>query len=242
MDASGLSTSSSTALATSRRLCGGMLVAMPTAMPLEPLTRRLGILEGRTVGSWSRSSKFGLVIDGVLVDVLQHRHGDAGEPRLGVPVGRGGVAVHRAEVALAVDQRIAQREVLHHAHQRVVHRRVAVRMVLAEHVADDRRRLLVRAARHQAELVHRVQDAAVDRLEPVAHVGQRAGDDDAHRVVDERLLHLLFDEARKNALAGVRRGHGDSGLVRKTGWPARPPGTPKYSPRRGRKSTCESRR
>ena len=34
-----------------------MLVAMPTAMPLEPLTRRLGILEGRTVGSCSRSSK-----------------------------------------------------------------------------------------------------------------------------------------------------------------------------------------
>ena len=58
MVASGLSTSISTALATSRRLWGGMLVAMPTAMPLEPLTRRLGILEGRTVGSWSRSSKF----------------------------------------------------------------------------------------------------------------------------------------------------------------------------------------
>ena len=56
---SGLSISISTALATSRRLCGGMLVAMPTAMPLEPLTSRFGILDGRTVGSWSRSSKFG---------------------------------------------------------------------------------------------------------------------------------------------------------------------------------------
>ena len=27
---------------TSRRLCGGMLVAMPTAMPVEPLTSRFG--------------------------------------------------------------------------------------------------------------------------------------------------------------------------------------------------------
>ena len=59
MVASGLSTSSCTAFTTSRRLCGGMLVAIPTAMPLEPLTRRLGILEGRTVGSCSRSSKLG---------------------------------------------------------------------------------------------------------------------------------------------------------------------------------------
>ena len=59
MLASGLSIRSSTALATSRRLWGGMLVAMPTAMPEEPLTSRLGILDGRTVGSCSRSSKLG---------------------------------------------------------------------------------------------------------------------------------------------------------------------------------------
>ncbi|MNZ79588.1 hypothetical protein D3C78_981950 [compost metagenome] len=35
---------------TSPRLCGGMLVAMPTAIPLEPLTSRLGILVGMTAG------------------------------------------------------------------------------------------------------------------------------------------------------------------------------------------------
>ena len=37
---------------TSRRLCGGMFVAMPTAMPLEPLTSRFGKRAGRTTGSW----------------------------------------------------------------------------------------------------------------------------------------------------------------------------------------------
>ena len=36
---------------TSPRLCGGMLVAMPTAMPPAPLTSRLGKPAGRTVGS-----------------------------------------------------------------------------------------------------------------------------------------------------------------------------------------------
>ena len=36
---------------TSRRLCGGMLVAMPTAMPEDPFTNRLGKRLGRTSGS-----------------------------------------------------------------------------------------------------------------------------------------------------------------------------------------------
>ena len=145
----------------------------------------------------------GLEVDGVLVDVLQHLDRDPGEPRLGVPVRRRRIAVDRAEVPLPVDQRIAQREVLHHAHQRVVDRPVAVRVILAQHVADHRRRLLVGPPGHEPELVHRVQDAAVHRLEAVAHVGERAGDDDAHRVVDERLLHLLVDEAGEDALARV---------------------------------------
>ena len=38
------------------RLCGGMLVAMPTAMPLEPLTSRFGNRAGRTTGSCSELS------------------------------------------------------------------------------------------------------------------------------------------------------------------------------------------
>ena len=38
---------------TSPRLCGGMLVAMPTAMPPEPLTSRFGNLAGSTTGSFS---------------------------------------------------------------------------------------------------------------------------------------------------------------------------------------------
>ena len=36
-----------------------MLVAIPTAMPEAPLTNKLGILVGSTVGSKRESSKFG---------------------------------------------------------------------------------------------------------------------------------------------------------------------------------------
>ena len=44
------------ALMTSFKLCGGMLVAMPTAIPDEPLIKRFGTRVGKTVGSVSVSS------------------------------------------------------------------------------------------------------------------------------------------------------------------------------------------
>ncbi len=55
-EASQLSSAHTTPDATSRRLCGGMLVAMPTAMPALPLIRRFGMRDGRTVGSSMRPS------------------------------------------------------------------------------------------------------------------------------------------------------------------------------------------
>jgi hypothetical protein len=70
-----------------------------------------------------------------------------------------------------------------------------VRVELAHHVADDARRLRVRAVRLQAVLVHREQHAAVDGLQAVADVGQRAPDDDGHRVIEIRRAHLLLEPA-----------------------------------------------
>ena len=77
-------------------------------------------------------------VDDVLVEALGHRQGGGGEPGLGV-ARRGGAVVERAEVAVAVDERHAQRERLRHAHEGVVDRRVAVRVQLAHHLADDAR-------------------------------------------------------------------------------------------------------
>ncbi len=150
-------------------------------------------------------------VDRRLVDVGDHLERDRHEPRFGVSVRRRRIAVDRSEIPLAVDERIAQREILHHAHERVVHRAVAVRVVLAEHVADDRRRFLVRTSRHEPRVEHRVQHAPVHGLEAIAHVGKRARYDDAHRVIDERLFDLVVDQARKNAFAIVRSGHGKPG-------------------------------
>jgi hypothetical protein len=80
-----------------------------------------------------------LEVDRVLVDVVQQRGGDAGEPRFGVAHRRGRIGVHGAEIALAVDQRHAHRPLLRHAGEGVVDRAVAVRVVFTHDVADEAR-------------------------------------------------------------------------------------------------------
>ena len=86
-------------------------------------------------------------IDGVFVDAVEQKARDFGQTRFGVAVGGGVIAVDIAEIALAVDQRIARRKILREAHQRVIDRLIAVRMEIAHHVADDFRRFLERRAR-----------------------------------------------------------------------------------------------
>ena len=123
---------------------------------------------------------------------------------------RGAVAVERSEVARAVDERIAQRERLRHADERLVERGVAVRMVVAHHVADDLRALAVLGVGGEVLLPHRVEDAALHRLQAVANVGQRARRDDRERVVQVARLRRLV---QRDALVS-RPGAAASGRLR----------------------------
>ncbi len=126
-----------------------------------------------------------------LLDFRQRLVADPREAAFGVAHRRGAVAVERSEVAGAVDERIAQREGLRHAHERFVQRGVAVRMKAAHHVADDLRALAVLRVGRQVLLPHRVEDAALHRLEAVADVGQRARRDDRQRVIQVARLRRL---------------------------------------------------
>ncbi len=142
-------------------------------------------------------------VDGLLVDVVaEHLFGEAREPDLGVAHRRRRVPVHRAEVALSVHERLGHGEVLSHPDDRVVDRGVAVRVVLAHDVADESGRLLVGAVVAIGLLPHPEEHAAVDGLEAVAHVGQRAPDDDGHRVIEIAPPDLLLDRDG-NLLRGV---------------------------------------
>ncbi len=135
----------------------------------------------------------GLEVDGVLVDVVEQRHRGLGQPAFGVAHGRRRIAVDRTEIALPVDQLQAHGEILRHAHQRVVDRLVAVRVIFAHHVADHARRFHVFLVGRMALLVHRIEDAPVHRLEAVARIRQRPRHDHAHGVIEIRALHLLGD-------------------------------------------------
>ena len=116
---------------------------------------------------------------------------DLGQPRLGVAHGGGIIAVDIAEIALPVDQRIALREILRQPHQRVIDRLVAVRMKLADDVADHARAFLERRAGIEPQLLHRVEQPPVHRLEPVARIRQRAVHDGGERIGEIALLQRI---------------------------------------------------
>ncbi len=175
---------------------------MPTAMPDEPLASRFGNAPGSTIGSLAGAIVGRAEIDRVLVDAVEKEARDLGHARLGVAHGGGVIAVDVAEVALPVDQRIADGELLREAHQRVVDRLVAMRVVLAHDVADDLGGLLVGRAGIEPQLAHAVEDAAMDRLQPVAHVRQRAVHDRGEGVGEVALFERLAEVDRLDIAAG----------------------------------------
>ena len=155
--------------------------------------QQVGQAGGQHIGLHEGVVEVGHPVDGVLVDVLQHFHGDGGHAGFGVTHGGRAVAVDAAEVALAVDQRVAHGELLGHAHHGVIDSAVAVGVIFTQHFADETGALAMRRIRPQAHVVHGIEDAPVDRLEAVAGVGQGAGDDDAHGVIQVGVTHLLVD-------------------------------------------------
>src|SRR5207249_3274689 len=100
------------------------------------------------------------------------------------------------EVALAVDQRIAEAKVLRLTHQRVVRGNVAVRVILADDVAHDAGGLDMTRWGIEAQLVHCVEDASLHWLLPVRDIGQRAAHYHAHRIFEVATL-CEFGERKK---------------------------------------------
>jgi len=139
----------------------------------------------------------------VLIDIPQHGLGDSGQTCLGIPHRGRAVAIHRAEVALPIDQRITQTKVLCHARHRVVDSRVPVWVILAQHLTDDTCALLVRRVGLQSHVVHCIEDAPMNRLHPIPRVRQGTRHDYAHRIVEVARPHLIFDG---NSAHGTHKG------------------------------------
>src|SRR5690606_5921088 len=91
---------------------------------------------------------------------------------------------------------------------RVVDGAVAVRVQLAHDLADDAGALDVPAVGAEPHLVHRVQDPALDGLQPVAGVGEGPLVDHRVGVLEEAAAHLLGDVDVDDVLLEVRRWRG----------------------------------
>ena len=134
----------------------------------------------------------GAKIHGVLVQVVQELLGKLGHAHFGITHGRGGVAVYGAEVALPVHQGIAHGKLLRHTHQRIVHGRVAVRVIFTDNVTDDARGFFVRTVIVVGKLILGEHDAPMYRLKTVARVRDGAPDDDRKGILQIRFAEFCF--------------------------------------------------
>ena len=91
------------ACVTSFKLCDGISVAIPTAMPDAPLSNTIGKRAGRCSGSSKRAVVVRHEIHCPLIDFGQQQFRNRRQPRFGVTHRRRPVAVTRTEVADAVD-------------------------------------------------------------------------------------------------------------------------------------------
>ena len=132
-------------------------------------------------------------IDRIEIDVVEQQRREGRHAGFGVSHGRRRQPGDRAEIALLVDQHVPHVPFLGHAHQGRIDDAFAVRMIVAAGVAGDLGAFDAAGARREIQIVHRHENSPLRRLQPVAHVGQRAADDDAHGVGQVTLLQLLFD-------------------------------------------------
>ena len=131
--------------------------------------------------------------NGVLIEIAQQFERERLQTRLRVAHGGGGVAVHRAEVAVSVDERAPHVEILRHAHHGVVHRGVAVRVIFTHAVADDTRRLLMRLVGRKPHLVHGIENAPLNGFQTVLHAGKGAVENDELRIREHCGRQDLFE-------------------------------------------------
>ena len=174
--------------------------------------QQVGEARGQDGGFAARAVVIVREIDRVLVEIVEQHVGNARQPRFGVAHRGGRIGIHRAEIALTVDQRHPQRPVLRHPRERFVDRGVAVRVVVAHHVADDLGALAIGTPGDEAAFLAGEQDASVDRLQTVAHIGKRARHDHAHRVIEIAGLHLI-DDVDAGVAAACGSGFENVGVV-----------------------------
>ena len=185
---------------------------MPTAMPGRAVGQKIGESGGQDDGFFFLAVIGGAEIHRVFVQPFQQSLGDFGEAAFGVAHGGGVIAIDIAEIALAFDQGIAQREILGQAHQRLIDRKIAMGMIFADHVADDAGAFLETRRGIETQQPHGVHQAAMHRLEAVAHIRQGALGDGGERIGQIALGQRLGQRFGTD-IVGFDDGHAHQALL-----------------------------
>ena len=172
-----------------------MFVAIPTAMPPEPLTSRFGNRGRQDDGLLLVPVVVRDEVDGLRIDVAEQLHARSAPAALPCSAWqRGGIAVDGAEVAVRVDRVGGAATSPVPCRTRASYTRlVAVRVVLLHDLADGRTRTC--GAAGPAAGPTRASTRAIRRwtgFRPSRTSGQRPTDDDRHRVVEVRALDLVL--------------------------------------------------
>ncbi len=77
-----------------------------------------------------------------------------------------------------------------------------MRVILTHHIAHRPRRFAIGLVVGIASLVHRKQDAPVDRFQPITQIWNGARDDNRHGIIQIGRAHLMFDGDRRAIVHG----------------------------------------
>ena len=144
-----------------------------------------------------------LEIHRVFVNTCQQCAGCGGKARFGVAHRRRRIAINRTKIPLPINQGQTHGKGLRHTHQRIINRSIAMRMVFTHHIANHARRFAIGLVSCVAGFLHGKQDAPMDRLQPIAHIGQCPRHDHAHRVIEVGTAHFLLNGDRGRILRGL---------------------------------------
>ncbi len=131
-------------------------------------------------------------VDGVFGNAFKKQRRDLGHTRFGITHRSRIIAVDVAEVALPVHERITHGKILRQTHKRVVNRGVAVWVEFTHNVADDTRTFCIGLIGIESQQAHCMHDAAMNRLQTVAHIRQRTMHDRGQRISEVAFLEGRF--------------------------------------------------
>ena len=101
---------------------------------------------------------------------------------------------------MTVNERIAKGEILSESDESIIDRSITVRMIPAEHCTDSIGTFSVRLVRGQAVFVEGVDDSSVNGFQAVTDIRERTGDNNGHRISQERIMHFVSNIHRDHFL------------------------------------------